>query len=203
MNRKLTNKIRYAMDEWLPSFIRDSYWFMYPVFFILFKGRDLKRIMHFKTLVYSLPEQDANALYKEVDVISRNRKTDLVESNIKFVLSCITDGQSVLDVGCGKGYLLNRIKQICPRSPLDGLDLENHLEYPGISFTSGTVTSLPYPDNAVDIVICTHTIEHIIPLKKAISELIRVSRMKLILVTPCQRYYYYTLDGHVNFFYNE
>jgi SAM-dependent methyltransferase len=203
MNRKLTNMIRFIMDECLPPVIRDSYWFMYPVFFVLYKGKDIKRRMHFKTLAYTLPENDVNELYKEVDVISRNRKTDLTESNIKYVLNSVGDGQTVLDAGCGKGYLLSRIKHACPNSCLDGLDLENHLDYSGIAFTHGTLTSLPFADNAFDIVICTHTIEHIIPLEKAIAELIRVTRKKLIVVTPCQRYYYYTLDGHVNFFYKK
>lgn len=191
------------MDEFLPPVVRDSYWFMYPVFFILYKGRDIKRKMHFKTLAYSLPEHDMNALYNEVDIISRNRKTDLTESNIKYVLNCIGDGQTILDAGCGKGYLLSRIKQAYPNSMPEGLDLNNQLEYEGIRFTSGSLTSLPFPDNAFDIVICTHTIEHIIPIDKAIAELSRITRRKLIVITPCQRYFYYTLDGHINFFYKK
>src|SRR4029077_4764136 len=116
MNRKFTNMIRYVMDEWLPDSIRDSYWFMYPVFFILYKGKDVKRIMHFKTLAHTLPEHDVNSLYKEVDIISRKRKTDLAESNIRQVLNEIQDGQTILDVGCGKGYLLSRIRQVYPNS---------------------------------------------------------------------------------------
>jgi ubiquinone/menaquinone biosynthesis C-methylase UbiE len=203
MNRKLTNSIRYVMDEFLPRFIRDSYWFMYPVFFILYKGKDINRKMHFKTLAQKLSEQEVNALYKEVDVISRNRKTDLTESNIKYVLNCLMDGKTILDAGCGKGYLLSRIQQVYPNCTLDGLDLDNQLEYEGIKFTKGSVTSLPFPDNAFDIVLCTHMIEHIIPLERAIAELIRVAQKKLIIVTPCQRYFYYTLDGHVNFFYKK
>jgi SAM-dependent methyltransferase len=191
------------MDEFLPPIIRDTYWFMYPAFFILYKGKDIRRKMHFKTLAYTLPENELNALYKEVDAVSRNRKTDLAESNIKYILNSIQDGQSVMDAGCGKGYLLNRIKQAYPQARLYGLDLENHLEYEGIHFTPGTVTALPFPDNHFDIVICTHTIEHIISLDKAVEELIRITRRKLIIVTPCQRYFYYTIDGHVNFFYTK
>jgi SAM-dependent methyltransferase len=191
------------MDEFLPPIIRDSYWFMYPLFFILYKGKDIRRKMHFKTLAHTLPENDQNALYAEVDAVSRNRKTDLAESNIKYILRSIRDGQSILDAGCGKGYLLNRIKQVFPEAQLHGLDLENHLGYAGILFTPGTVTRLPFPDNHFDVVICTHTIEHIISLDQAIGELIRITRGKLIIVTPCQRYFYYTLDGHVNFFYRQ
>ena len=203
MNRKLTNMIRFAMDEFLPPIIRDSYWFMYPIFFILYKGKNIKRKMNFKSLAYTLPENKLNELYKEVDVVSRNRQTDLAKSNIKYILDIIQDGQSVLDAGCGKGYLLNRIKQVYPRCNLQGLDLDNHLEYEGIHFNRGTLTALPFPDSHFDIVICSHTIEHIIALDKAIAELVRVTKKRLIVVTPCQRYFYYTLDGHVNFFYKE
>jgi hypothetical protein len=53
------------------------------------------------------------------------------------------------------------------------------------------------------VVICTHTIEHIIPLQQAVNELMRITRQQLIIVTPCQRYFYYTLDGHINFFYRK
>jgi ubiquinone/menaquinone biosynthesis C-methylase UbiE len=159
--------------------------------------------MNFKSLACALPENELNTFYKEVDPISRNRKTDLAESNIAFILNHIENGQSVIDVGCSKGYLLSRIRQAHPKNILKGFDLENNLEYEGISFTPGTITSIPFPDDHFDIVICTHTIEHIIQLDKAILELIRITRKKLIVVTPCQKYFYFTLDGHVNFFYKE
>ena len=122
------------MDEFIPEGIRDSYWFMFPIFFVLYRGKDIKRKMQFKTLAYSLPEPEMNALYKEVDIISRNRKTDLSESNIKYVLNRIEDGRNILDAGCGKGFLLNRIRQVHPDSKLNGLDLENQLEYRAYSF---------------------------------------------------------------------
>ena len=191
------------MDEFLPPLIRNSYWFMYPIFLILYRRRDVKRIMNFKSLANTLPENELNVLYKEVDVVSRRRKTDLAESNIKYILTQIREGQAVIDVGCSKGYLLDRIRQSYPSTSLNGYDLENHLEYEGIPFTGGTITALPFPDNHFDIVICTHTIEHIPSLDKAIRELIRITRIKLIVVTPCQKYFYYTIDGHVNFFYKE
>ncbi len=41
MNRKITNTIRFVLDELIPPIIRDSYWFMYPIFYIVYKGRIL------------------------------------------------------------------------------------------------------------------------------------------------------------------
>jgi SAM-dependent methyltransferase len=202
MNRKITNKIRFILDECIPPFIRDSYWFMYPFFFIIYKGRDIKRKMNFKSLAYGMTEEQYNEFYKEIDAISGKRDTDLSESNIRYILDNIPAAAGrIIDIGCGKGYLLNRIRQMHPGAELFGLDLEDRLQYGGINFRSGSVTRLPFPDNYFDTVICTHTIEHIIPLQQAVDELIRVTSKQLIIVTPWQRYFYYTLDGHINFFY--
>lgn len=201
MNRKITNTIRFVLDELIPPIIRDSYWFMYPIFYIVYKGKDIKRKMNFKSIAYSLSENEYAAFYNEIDAISGKRATDLSESNIAYILKEIpADAASIIDIGCGKGFLLDRIRGIRPDAELYGLDVENRLRYGGIRFFSGSITRLPFPDNHFDTVICTHTIEHIIPLRQAIDELVRITRKQLIIVTPCQRYYYYTLDGHIHFF---
>ncbi len=202
MNRKITNMIRLVLDECIPPVIRDARWFMYPIFYIVYRGKDIGRKMDFKSIVYSMSEKEYNAFYGEIDAISGKRDTDCTESNIKYILKTIfPQSGSIIDIGCGKGYLLNRIRQVHPDAAFFGLDLEDKLQYEGIEFTAGSITRLPFPDNRFDTVICTHTIEHIIPLQQAIDELIRITAKQLIIVTPCQRYYYYTLDGHVNFFY--
>ncbi|MFM2048604.1 MAG: hypothetical protein RI955_1152, partial [Bacteroidota bacterium] len=42
MNRSLTNTIRFILDECIPPLIRDSRWFMYPFFYIWYKGKKVK-----------------------------------------------------------------------------------------------------------------------------------------------------------------
>jgi ubiquinone/menaquinone biosynthesis C-methylase UbiE len=69
-----------------------------------------------------------------------------------------------------------------------------------VNFVEGFIERLPFPDKSFDIVTCTHTIEHIIHLKQALEELKRVARKQIMIVTPRQKYYFYTLDLHVNFF---
>ena len=201
MNRTVTNIIRVLMDKYIPASIRNSYWFMYPFYFLAYRGKNLKQVMHFKTLVHSFTKEEYTKFYSELNSISRNRKTDLTEKQIRFVLKSIgKDTKSILDVGSGKGYLLQRIKKENPEIKLAGLDVVKNVHIAGVDSYQGNITAMPFADEAFDTVICTHTIEHILNLQAAVKELQRVAKNQLIVVTPCQRYFYYTLDEHVNFF---
>lgn len=46
MNRNLTNAIRFILDECIPPIIRDSKLFMYPLFYIWFKGKNIEKVMN-------------------------------------------------------------------------------------------------------------------------------------------------------------
>ena len=48
--------------------------------------------------------------------------------------------------------------------------------------------------------LCPHVLEHVIDLVPATQELLRIARERLLIVVSRQRYYYFTLDEHVNFF---
>lgn len=204
MNRKITNIIRVLMDECIPAFIRDSYWFMYPFYFFAYRGGNIKQVMNFKSMVHSLTESDYKSFYSELNSISRNRQTDLSEDQIRFVLQNIDkSAESILDVGCGRGYLLQRIKKENLHISLLGTDIVNKLRYGAIEFHQANIGAMPFKDKEFDTVICTHTIEHILELRSAIKELVRITNKQLIIVTPCQRYFYYTLDEHINFFHKK
>lgn len=69
-----------------------------------------------------------------------------------------------------------------------------------VNYVEGSLTKLPFDDNEFDVVVCTHALEHIKDIAKALSELRRVCRKKLIIVVPRQREYRYTVDLHINFF---
>ena len=72
-------------------------------------------------------------------------------------------------------------------------------KFPEINIVTANIESLPFADKQFDIVTCSHTLEHVLDLPKAISELKRVAR-KLIITVPKQRYYNYTFDLHIHFF---
>jgi SAM-dependent methyltransferase len=201
VNRSITNAIRFVMDECVPPAIRDSRWFMYPFYLFAYRGKNLRQAMEFKTLVYGFTPEQYRAFYEGLDTISRNRKTDLNEPSILQMIDGIpADTRTLLDVGCGRGYFLSRVKEARPELELVGCDVVDKLAYEGISLVSGNVEALPFEDNSFDVVTCSHTLEHIINPGRAVEELRRVARRILFVAVPCQRYFYYTLDEHVNFY---
>ena len=199
MNRSLTNIIRFVMDECVPPIIRDSKYFMYPFYFYAYRGKNLKQTMNFKSLVYDFTEQEYIDFYNQLDTISRNRNTDLNSPSINFIIQNIDkSAKNLIDIGCGKGYFLKQLKNSgLELHGCDIVDKDNSKEY---NYTKGNIEQLPFADKQFDIVACFHTLEHIINLEKAVSELKRITRKQLIIAVPCQRYFYYTLDEHVNFF---
>jgi len=201
MNRKWTNRIRFVMDECIPAVIRDSKWFMYPFYYFAYRGKHLSAIMDFKRLYFTWTPAQLQQFYAQIHSISSDRKTDVSRKGIEAVLEhCRPPVQSVLDVGCGKGHLLELIGEAYPELQLQGTDFVAR-QLPGhIAFAEAEATNLPFADKSFDLVLCTHTIEHIFKAGELVNELKRVARKKIIIITPKQRYFYYTLDEHVLFF---
>ncbi len=192
MKREITNSIRYLMDNWLPPVIRDSKFFMYPAFHFWFRGAYIDEIMDFKKNVHYMSDAEYSGMYEKIKVRAK--------ASIDFSIEQMDrSAQTLLDVGCGRGYYLNQIAERTPYR-LTGCDMVE--DVPGLKadYVAGWVEQLPFADKSFDIVTCTHTVEHIMDLRLAVSELKRVAKKQLIIVTPRQKYNYYTLDLHVNFF---
>jgi ubiquinone/menaquinone biosynthesis C-methylase UbiE len=202
MNRDLTNVIRYFMDEWIPPAIRDSRWFMYPFFWIAYRGRNIREVMDFKSRVHSFTPEDYDRFYNNLDSISRNRRTDLNKRSREFILKNIDpSAETLIDVGCGNGFLLDELHDRYPNLQLTGFDIRDHQANGTVyKYVKGNIEKMPFPNRSFDVVTCSHTVEHLVRLERCMSELVRIARKQLFIVTPCQRDYYYTLDEHVNVF---
>ena len=189
------------MDELIPPFIRDSRVFMYPFYLFAYRGKNIKEVMQFKTNVYRYTPEEYAKFYRELNTISRNRQTDLNQACIEFILDNIdASDKEIIDVGCGGGFMLNEIAKRFPNAQLTGFDIKEPSRHEKFDFVAGNTEKLPFDDKSFDVVISSHTIEHLLELDLCLSEMKRIARKKLILVTPCQRYFYYTLDEHINFF---
>ena len=163
-------------------------------------GGHVERFASFRQRAPFLSEAEYSALYSDYPRVLD--ESDNSEACIKRVLRDLI-GPSVCDVGCGTGYLLKRAKQArTDLQSLTGIDLSlGEIGAPdGITFLPGRVEALPFPDKSFDTVVCTHTIEHVLDHKAAITELRRMAARRLIIIVPREREYKYTFNPHLHFF---
>lgn len=92
-------------------------------------------------------------------------------------------GASILDVGCGKGYLLYEFTQVLPGVKVAGLDIsryaiDNAKEEVKPFLTEGSAVSLPYADKSFDFVVSLITFHNLYnyELRQALQEVERVGR---------------------------
>jgi 2-polyprenyl-3-methyl-5-hydroxy-6-metoxy-1,4-benzoquinol methylase len=162
MKRSYTNKIRFFMDEFIPPIIRDSRWFMRLFYMLAYRKRNVAEIMDFKSRVWNMSTEEYDSFYSSLNSISRNRLTDLNDE----CLDCIREISSVnisnvLDVGCGRGYLLEYLRKNTKLQNLFGTDLfENHSSS-AFTYKKSHADSLPFEDNSIDLVTCCHVLEHV------------------------------------------
>ena len=198
-SRNITNKINYIFDNLLPPFLRNQKWFMWIPFKIVF-GEKANFFFTFKERVPFLNDSQILEIYKATSSVHINRPSDLNKKCLDKIL-LETKGASVLDVGCGSGYLSNLLENSFDVTSVDFMKSEHFdSKNKNTRFVEASVTNLPFKNNCFDTVICTHTLEHVKDINKAITEIRRVCRKKLIIVVPKQRAYKYTFDLHVHFF---
>jgi protein-L-isoaspartate(D-aspartate) O-methyltransferase len=92
-------------------------------------------------------------------------------------------GDRILDVGCGKAFLLYEFTQVVPGVEVRGLDISSYaIEHakPEVRdlLQLGHANQLPYPDDAFDLVISVNTLHNLYcyDLDKALREIERVGR---------------------------
>lgn len=200
LSRDLANRIRHVMDEWLPPILRDARWFMYPLF-LAFYGRQAKLFMDFKENALQMNETAFQKFY--ADTVNApphgSRETDLNQKSIELILQNLL-GTSVLEVGPGKGFLAKKMSTTHQVTVADIHLDRNQFTNTNIVLTEAPIERLPFEAGAFETVVCAHTLEHVLDLDRALAELRRVARKRLIIVVPCQRPYRFTFDPHLQFF---
>jgi SAM-dependent methyltransferase len=199
MRREQTNQIRFVMEELLPPILRDTALFKYAA--SLAWGKHISDLAEFRISAPFVTAERYSQLYRDHPRVHEG--TDNSEACMARIAAEVL-GPTVCDVGCGTGTLLQHIRQhsrqdltrmvgidlIPPEQPIGG----------GIEFVTGWIEDLPFADGSFDTVVCTHVIEHILNYRRAIAELRRVARRRLIIVVPREREGIYTFNPHLNFF---
>ena len=103
--------------------------------------------------------------------------------------------KSILDAGCGEGFALERLKEKKIGKTLLGIDSSNRalktgrLIHPDIFFKKGDIYQLDFADNNFDLVICLEVLEHLPYPKKALDEILRVSKRYCLISVPHEPFF--------------
>jgi SAM-dependent methyltransferase len=106
----------------------------------------------------------------------------------------LDEESSILDVGCGKGFLLHDFALALPEATLKGIDISqyavsNAIEKVKSAVAIGNAKELPFEDQSFDLVVSINTI-HNLPIeecKQALKEIQRVSRRDAFITVDAYR----------------
>ncbi len=102
----------------------------------------------------------------------------------------LKDGAKILDVGCGKGFLLHEFKQLLPSSEVVGFDVSKH----GLAdapepirphlFRYRAQDAYPWGDQHFDLVVSVGALHNLrlFELQTALKEVQRVGKNKYVMV---------------------
>ena len=106
----------------------------------------------------------------------------------------LTSQNSILDIGCAKGFMLYDFTQLIPGIKVQGIDLseyaiENAIEPIRPFVMVADAKSLPFPDHSFDLIVSINTV-HNLPLeecKQALREIQRVTKKDAFITVDAYR----------------
>jgi len=201
MKRKTTTFISTILDKFVPPIIRERRWF-YKFILKFAVGGDVDAYLDFRDNVWKMSPEDIQNFYKSV-YSNIKRPTDCNEGSISRILSSLA-GRTVLEYGCGRGYLAEKILQNgynYTGVDFNTIDVANNDALKAGTFIEATdLKGLREKDMQFDIVVCTHTLEHVLDIRATVVDLLAVTKKRLLIVIPLQLNLFYTPDLHTYFF---
>jgi len=102
---------------------------------------------------------------------------------------------SILDVGCGEGFTIDRLLRVNGHLPIQGLDydwpalVQARVKHPEVPFQMGDIGRLPYASGSFDLVLCLEVLEHLAEPLRALEELRRVSGGLCLISVPNEPFF--------------
>ena len=137
--------------------------------------------------------------YNEKKYSTRNPvKRYLLNMFYKKILRVIYEinPKNILDVGCGEGYMSERIFKQFPDSHITGIDINSEAikiaksRCSDVRFQVEDIYAIPFDTNSFDLVICSEVLEHIKDPSIALNEISRVSSKRVLLTVPHEPWFW-------------
>ena len=103
-------------------------------------------------------------------------------------------GDSVLDVGCAKGFMMHDMAELIPGIVVKGVDISDYAVKHGLMdmqphMRVANATHLPFPDKSFDVVISVNTIHNLERQEcgQALREIERVARRSSFITVDAYR----------------
>jgi ubiquinone/menaquinone biosynthesis C-methylase UbiE len=120
------------------------------------------------------------------------RSRPVAEEMVRYY--SLQPGASILDVGCGKGFLLYEFTQVLPGAQVAGIDIsqyaiDNAKEEVKPFLRVGNANSLPFEDKSFDLVVSITTLHnlYLYDLWQALQQVERVGRGAKYVVVEAYR----------------
>ncbi len=109
-----------------------------------------------------------NTLFFATDAYKRNRSKKIAE---KLSQEGLAKG-TVLNIGCGKGYLEHELKKVKPDIVLFGIDIDEPEDYPG-TFLKGDFEQINIP-STFDMVVMSLSLHHLSHPEEALKKVRKI-----------------------------
>lgn len=126
--------------------------------------------------------------------IQRYLLTQFHQQILAFIAQ--TGAKTILDVGCGEGFVLQELRQTYPTHRLFGGDFSytaltwgRDILQHGAPLTHFDLHQLPFADNTFPLVICLEVLEHVPDSGLALRELARVSAGHVLVSVPHEPFF--------------
>lgn len=101
-------------------------------------------------------------------------------------------GKSVLEIGCNEGFVTKALMEDgcnVTAADYDEEQIKKAKDIFGIDAIQADINNIPFPDGHFDIAVSGETLEHVTHPFKALQELFRVAREKVVITMPVGEYW--------------